>query len=398
MTKIIGIGPGDLAFLYPLALKEIARADVLIGGRRNLKDFAYLGKETLAIGNNLAEVAAYIRREESRKNIVVLASGDTSLFSIAKVLKTSLPDLKLEFYPGIGALQYLLAKIGGDMEDMKIISLHGKSCPSLLHVLRHNRKVAIFTGGADRPQDVAAKIPWQNIRVTVGEHLSYPEERIVCGSPAAIAAKEFSGLSLMVLEREGEIDVLDPYLGPGLPNDDFCRDQVPMTKAEVRAVIISKLRLKQDSRVLEIGCGTGSVTVEMARLVGEGRIWALEQNPAAVALSKKNFDRFHLDNIELIAGAAPADIPAGIGFDRVFIGGSRGHMAEIVAALPGSVRRIVAAAIAVETVVEAKEALLEQGFGALEIVSLTLAKNKAAGEKNLMIGENPIYIIAGDRG
>ncbi len=110
MTKIIGIGPGDLAFLYPKAQKEIEDADILIGGKRNLADFAHLNKETMVIGNNLKEIAAYIATHQEEKNIVVLASGDTGLFSIAQVMKKYLPEVELTFYPGISSLQYLWQK------------------------------------------------------------------------------------------------------------------------------------------------------------------------------------------------------------------------------------------------------------------------------------------------
>ncbi len=397
MTKIIGIGPGDLDFLYPLAQKEIEKADVLIGGKRNLADFAHLHKETRIIGNNLKEIAAYIADNWEKKNIVVLASGDTGLFSIAKVLKEYLPQVDLTFYPGISSLQYLLAKKKMSWEEMKIISLHGKNCASLLNVIRHNAKVAVFTGGTNRPEVVAARIPWENLKITVGENLSYPEERIVSGSPKEIAALEFSSLSLMILEHDGKIEENWAYLSPGIPNEAFLRDKVPMTKEESRALILSKLRLTGKNRILEVGAGTGSVTVEMALMVQEGEIWAIEQNPQAAALCRQNFQKFHLDNIALIEGNAPEDIPPGIDFDRVFIGGSRGKMEAILAALPQRPLRTVISAIAVETVVEAKEALLRFGYDNIEIVSLTIAKNKIAGGKNLMMGENPTYIIVGER-
>lgn len=396
MIKIIGIGPGDLAYLYPLALKEIEGADMLIGGRRNLADFAHLNKKTLVIGNNLKEICTYIEENGDKENIVVLASGDTGLYSIAKVIKDRVPGVAVDFYPGISSLQYFLAKLRMGMEDMKIISLHGKTLPSLLHVIRSNKTVAVFTGGSNRPDQVAARIPWQNLRITVGENLSYPDERIISGSPAEIAAMTFTDLSLMILEHDGGLEMPWPYLSAGIANECFLRDEVPMTKAEARALILSKLRLTGNNRVLEIGAGTGSVTVEMALALREGHIWAIEQNLAAVRLCRRNFERFHLDNITLIDGAAPQDMPKDIAFDRVFIGGSKGQMSGIFAALPPGPKRVVVSAVTIETVVEAKEALAQNGYKEIEIVCITMAKSKPAGSKTLLLGENPIYIIMGE--
>ncbi len=257
--------------------------------------------------------------------------------------------------------------------------------------------MAVFTGRANLPQAIAAEIPWEKVRVTVGENLSYPEERIISGSPKEIAALEFSDLSLMIIEHDGAIEENWPYLSPGIPNHAFLRDEVPMTKEESRALILSKLRLTKGSQILEVGAGTGSVTVEMALMAREGRIWAIEQNPNAVALCRKNFTRFHLDNIHLIEGAAPLDIPEDIKFDRVFIGGSKGKLGEIMKALPQRPLRTVISAIAIESVIEAKDALMANGYENIEIVSITVAKNKPAGSKNLMMGENPTFIIAGER-
>jgi precorrin-6Y C5,15-methyltransferase (decarboxylating) len=398
-TSIIGIGPGDRGFLYPLAAVAIEKADLLFGGERNLREFAPAGKETFCISNNLCDVASWIEENHGKKNIVVLASGDTGLFSIRAYLQKKLPDLDFQVLPGISSLQYFIAKCNVNWNELKIVSLHGKDHIPLKNIVSRNRYTAVFAGNKFYPQNIAALLTamdFVDLRLAVGENLSYPEERVVKGTPAEIANMVFSDLSLVIVENPDPMKRPWPYQTMGLPDEAFLRGDVPMTKSEIRAVVNSKLRLKEDSNVLEIGAGTGSCTVEMAFTAYEGHIWALEKNPAAVDLCKANIDRFALDNITLIEENAPAGIPAEISFDAVFIGGSGGHMPEIVSDVADRTKRIVVTAVTVESVGEALDALTGHGYET-EIVQMSVARSRKAGTKHLMQGLNPITIITGEK-
>ncbi|MEE0776206.1 MAG: precorrin-6Y C5,15-methyltransferase (decarboxylating) subunit CbiT, partial [Bacillota bacterium] len=188
-----------------------------------------------------------------------------------------------------------------------------------------------------------------------------------------------------------------PYLTMGLPDESFLRDEVPMTKSEIRAIISSKLRLKANSKVLEIGAGTGSVTIEAALTASEGHVWALEKNPIAVALCRKNIEKFCLDNVTLIEGTAPEAIPELPRIDAIFIGGSGGNMKDIIKKYSNCSVRLVISAITVESVTEALDAMKEYGFENIEIVQAAVARSKKAGSKHLMMGMNPITIVSGER-
>ena len=99
------------------------------------------------------------------------------------------------------------------------------------------------------------------------------------------------------------------YRGPGLPDDAFYRGKAPMTKSEVRAVTISKLRLAEESKVLDIGAGSGSITVEAALQARDGQVWGIERKDEAFDVFKENIKRFELNNICAIKGLAPEDLP-----------------------------------------------------------------------------------------
>ncbi len=399
---IIGIGPGNPGYLYPLAAQLIEQADVIIGGRRNLEEFAPSGKEQLVIDKGLASLLDFIAENWQSKRIVVLASGDTGLFSIRAYLQNKLPDVPFRVLPGISSLQYLIARRNVNLNDLKIITLHGSDNANLLNTVARNAVTAIFCGGKNSPQAIAARLTaaaWANLTVTVGENLSYPNERVISGTPAEIAALEFEDLSIMLVENPDVANMPWQYLTGGLPDELFIRDEVPMTKSEIRAIITSKLRLKADSRLLEIGAGTGSVTIEAALIAHEGKVVALEKNPTACALCKKNIAKFGVDNITLIEGSAPQAIPADIDVDRVFIGGSGGSMGGIISLFKESAKpvRIVISAITVESVAEALTALNECGFENIEIVQAAVARSRKAGSKHLMMGLNPITIISGEK-
>lgn len=406
---IIGIGPGDAAYIYPLAQQLIEEAEVLIGGRRNLDELAQPGQETLVIDRGLAQVAEYIQDSWQSRRLVVLASGDTSLFSVRAYLQKKLPEVPFEVLPGISSLQYLLARRGLNLNELKIITMHGASNANLLNTVMRERTTAIFTGGENSPQAIAARLAaldFAELTLTVGENLSYPDERIISGPPSLIAAQSFAPLSLMLAENARPEERPWPYLPAGLPDELFERSTeggrpVPMTKSEVRAIITSKLRLRENSRLLEIGSGTGSVTVEAALAAHAGHVWTLEQNQQAQAACRRNLAKFGLDNVTLIEGAAPEALPPAPpdGYDRVFIGGSGGNMAAIVAQVCSQPQplRLVVSAITLESVAEAMAALQAAGCQDLEVVQAAVARSRQAGAKHLMQGLNPITIIAANR-
>lgn len=396
-TAIIGVGPGDPGYLYPLAADVIEQADLLLGGERILSDFALGDQDAFCIRNNLCDVVACIAEHHGKKNIAVLATGDTGLYSICTYLQNQLPDIDFQVLPGISSLQYFMAKAKLTWNQLKIVSLHGKDCLPLKNIVARHPYTAVFAGNKYSPQRIAEllkDLTFADIRLLVGEHLSYPEERIVRGTAAEIAAMEFSDLSLVIVENPAPAKRPWPYQTMGLPDEAFLRGNAPMTKSEVRAVLHSKLCLTENANILEIGAGTGSCTVEMALTAYMGHLWALEKDPAAAALCRENMNRFAVDNVTLIEENAPAGIPHGIDFDAVFIGGSGGQMAEIVAAIAGRSKRIVATAVTVESVSEILAALAAHGYET-EIVQLAVARSKKAGTKHLMQALNPITVITG---
>lgn len=175
----------------------------------------------------------------------------------------------------------------------------------------------------------------------------------------------------------------------------FIRGKVPMTKSEVRAVSISRLELAPDSVLWDVGAGTGSVSVEASFLLPEGQVYAVEKNPQAVELIRRNREKFGRDNLTVVPGDAPGALGQLPDPTHVFLGGSGGQMGEILDLAMGRNPRVrvVINTISLESLGEAVSWLERRKISG-EIVSLQTARGRRAGRYHLMEGQNPVYVIA----
>ncbi|MEM3204417.1 MAG: precorrin-6Y C5,15-methyltransferase (decarboxylating) subunit CbiT [Saccharolobus sp.] len=194
------------------------------------------------------------------------------------------------------------------------------------------------------------------------------------------------------------------YNVPGIPDNYFDRDEeIPMTKEEIRALALSKLRLKRGETFLDIGCGTGSVTIEASLIVGDrGKVYGIDKDEKAINLTRKNAEKFDvLNNIVLIKGEAPEIfLSLDTKFDKVFIGGGSERIDEILRTLwnmLNSKARVVIDAILVETVARAIKAMEEIGFGNVEVTEVIIAKGMKTRMGTAMMSRNPIFIVSGEK-
>ncbi|MBT3320527.1 MAG: precorrin-6Y C5,15-methyltransferase (decarboxylating) subunit CbiT [Clostridia bacterium] len=188
------------------------------------------------------------------------------------------------------------------------------------------------------------------------------------------------------------------YKGIGIADEAFIRDSAPMTKAEVRAVSVSKLKLQHDDVVVDIGAGTGSVSVECAFLAK--RVVAVECVQDSADLIAKNVEKFGLRNVEIVVGMAPKALDIVEKADCVFIGGSKGNLAAImdwadVVLVNGG--RVVANFITLENATEFIRLMGEHGYENIDIAQVQVSKGKAVGGVTMMQANNPVLIISGDK-
>lgn len=396
-VAIIGIGPGSSAYMTGEAREAIDRAQCLIGAERMLKAACAPGKPGVkAIAPEAIAEAISAHREYRR--FAVLMSGDVGFFSGAKKLLPRLKSCEVRLIPGISSLVYLCAKLQRSYEEVLPLSLHGRR-GNLVGQVRANAAVFVLLGGANTVNSLCACLIGAGlgaVKLSVGERLGYPEEKISRGTAEELHDGVYDSLSAVLIENpEPQLPAL-----PSLPDDAFLRGEgekggIPMTKSEVRAVCLSKLRLKKDSLCWDVGAGTGSVSIEMAAAAPEGEVYAIERDEAAAALTEKNVKKFGQGNVKLIRGTAPQDCAALPAPSHVFIGGSAGNLKSIIAAAleKNASARIVATAVTLESAAELSGCIGAFDFAEHEVVLLTVARDKKLGNYHLMGGQNPVYIF-----
>ncbi|MTI65215.1 MAG: precorrin-6Y C5,15-methyltransferase (decarboxylating) subunit CbiT [Firmicutes bacterium] len=192
-----------------------------------------------------------------------------------------------------------------------------------------------------------------------------------------------------------------PYNTPGIPDSMFIRGKVPMTKEEIRAVSISKLRILEKDIILDIGAGTGSLSIEASLQAKKGQVYSIERKEEGINLIKENIKKFNVCNIKPIKGIAPIDLENISTVDKAILGGSGGKMREIIIWLSKNLNkngRIVINTITIENLYKAMKYLKENNFKDIELTQIGVSKGKDLANLTMLKANNPIYIISADKG
>ena len=393
----IGIGMGTLDTLTHEAAETIRNADILFGAKRILESVEHMPgllheSQERVEEYRSAQIAEYLSTRPHLTRIVILMSGDVGFYSGARLVQDAFPDEKIDYYCGISSVVYFASKVPTSWQDAKLLSAHGRSL-NLLNCVQRYPKIIMIVSGVEDVRAICQELveaEMTYVHVTVGTNLSYQEETVTSGTPEAFLQAETTGLHIMLIENPQAKHIIVP----GMSDESFVRGKVPMTKEEIRILSVAKLQLTEDSIVYDIGAGTGSVSMECARLCTNGTVYAVERNPEGIALIRENSKKLRLSNVKAIEGLAPEalmDLPAPT---HAFIGGSAGNMGEILDVLRAknpSVR-IVINTIALESISEVMQLLKERGYDA-DIVQISAAKSRVLGRYHMMTGLNPVYII-----
>lgn len=193
-----------------------------------------------------------------------------------------------------------------------------------------------------------------------------------------------------------------PYRTPGIPDAMFARNErVPITKEEVRVVSLSKARLMEGAVVIDVGCGSGSISIEAAVQVGSaGKVYAIDQDEEAIRLTEANAEKLCVSNIEFIHSRAQDALERLPSADAIFIGGTGGDTYEIIKLACSKLKkngRIVIDTILIETMYRSLKAVEEMELKDVDVTQITAAKSRKVSTGTMMLARNPVLIISAQK-
>jgi precorrin-6Y C5,15-methyltransferase (decarboxylating) len=401
-VTLVGINDDGCAGLTARAVNAVAAAHVLVGGERQLAFFPQFAGERVVLQSGLADALERVAQLADEHQVVVLASGDPLFFGVGALIVKKLGHAHVEIVPAPSSMQLAFARAGLKWDDATCLSLHGRSREGLLTKLRRLSKVALFTDDENSPRWVAShlvaheQLGWH---AWVCENLGGSDERVRRFSIAELATcDDIAPLNVLILQRS-DTDWRPPPAISFLHEDDFAK-RMPkkglITKREARLLSLALMQLRPTSVVWDVGAGSGSVSIEAAMLAGEGSVFAVEVDPEGVEICRENVRAHAVDNVRVIAGRAPEALAQLPDPDAVFVGGSKGSMADIIAVAlarlkPGG--RLVVNAITMENVGETYKCLRERDLQP-EVILLNVSRAEPLARYMRYEAQNPIHIFA----
>ena len=391
---IVGAGSGVESQLSGEAGGIIAGCRHIAAGKR-LLELAPEGAETFAIGSNLEALRGFIAAGIVHGDVCVIASGDPGCFSIMPFLKEHFPENCIAI-PGISTMQQLSARLCLPWQDWKLISLHGRS-RELVPMPAYSQPTLYFCDDAYPPQAIAGNLPGAlaGRRAAAGVALGQDAEKVWQGILGEAPALGFPGNSVLLVFPEEEPPSLNAS-APGIPDELWLRAEgVPLSKSEVRAVLLAKAHPHGRAVIWDSGAGTGSYGIESALLEPRARVFSIDKKSEACDLVAANARRFGAV-IETVCAEAPAcydDLPRP---DLLIIGGNDGRLEQIFGAALAALApagRIVVTALLEETKKQAHALFAASGLSARAATRVVISR----GESRKWVENNPVIIFTGDK-
>lgn len=419
--KIIlsGIGMGNTDGITREAYHAFEEAEVIFGAERMLENLP--GKGIKVPYYRADDIISYLIEHPQYTKVAAAFSGDSSFYSGAQSMKKALEEanekgiLKSEttILPGISSVSALAARLGVSWNDAVLASIHGRRT-NVVNLVRKNTKVFLLLSGKNDFEMLVNKFREagiNHVKISAGYRLSYPDEKLFTFYLDEFETKLFDlpeGVYTCLIENE---DCEEQILTPGIDDEIFSRTKVPMTKNEVRVLSISRLELTKNAVVYDVGSGTGSVSIECARLSPDIFVFAIEQKEEAANLTKENAVRLGLsDQILVINKKAPEGFEELPTPTHVFIGGSSGALSDILSAIQKKLIvkentkgktdkaskgvRVVINAVSLETIAQITKLIQTYPVKHVQLTQIQASRAHKLGSYNLMQAQNPVLIAS----
>ena len=419
--KIIlsGIGMGNTDGMTREAYHAFEEAEIIFGAERMLENLP--GKGIKVPYYRADDIISYLIEHPQYTKVAAAFSGDSGFYSGAQSMKKALEEanekgiLKSEttILPGISSVSALAARLGVSWNDAVLASIHGRRT-NVVNLVRKNTKVFLLLSGKNDFEMLVNKFREagiNHVKISAGYRLSYPDEKLFMFYLDEFETKLFDlpeGVYTCLIENE---DCEEQILTPGIDDEIFSRTKVPMTKNEVRVLSISRLELTKNAVVYDVGSGTGSVSIECARLSPDIFVFAIEQKEEAANLTKENAVRFGLsDQIVVINKKAPEGFEELPTPTHVFIGGSSGALSDILSAIQKKLIvkentkgktdkaskgvRVVINAVSLETIAQITKLIQTYPVKHVQLTQIQASRAHKLGSYNLMQAQNPVLIAS----
>ena len=419
--KIIlsGIGMGNTDGMTREAYHAFEEAEVIFGAERMLENLP--GKGIKVPYYRADDIISYLIEHPQYTKVAAAFSGDSGFYSGAQSMKKALEEanekgiLKSEttILPGISSVSALAARLGVSWNDAVLASIHGRRT-NVVNLVRKNTKVFLLLSGKNDFEMHVNKFREagiNHVKISAGYRLSYPDEKLFTFYLDEFETKLFDlpeGVYTCLIENE---DCEEQILTPGIDDEIFSRTKVPMTKNEVRVLSISRLELTKNAVVYDVGSGTGSVSIECARLSPDIFVFAIEQKEEAANLTKENAVRLGLsDQIVVINKKAPEGFEELPTPTHVFIGGSSGALSDILSAIQKKLIvkentkgktdkaskgvRVVINAVSLETIAQITKLIQTYPVKHVQLTQIQASRAHKLGSYNLMQAQNPVLIAS----
>jgi len=400
--QVVGVGLDGAAGLSESTRSLIQQAQILAGGDRLLTQFADHPAQRWSLTDLPTRLQQHLAQPQPAL-VVVLTSGDPLFFGFGRQLLQVLPAAAITFHPHVSSVQLAFSRVKVPWQEATLISAHGRSLEQLITALKKGASpIAVLTDPVHTPGAIARCVQSLGLPsrydLWVCENLGGTDERVQQFALTDVPPTGFSPLNVVILQKVDAPPDLTALPLLGIPDAAFLSfgDRPGlMTKREVRVQILAELALQPQQVIWDIGAGTGSVSIEIARLVPTAQVWAIEKTTAGCELIRQNARRFGTPNVTVVAGLAPAALSELPSPDRIFIGGSQGQLAEILAHCRDRLRAqgaIVMALATLETQAELTQWHRHQPDWAIAYQQVALARSIAVGSLTRWQPLNPVVL------
>jgi precorrin-6Y C5,15-methyltransferase (decarboxylating) len=335
-----------------------------------------------------------------------LASGDPLFYGIGGYLSKQLGRDKITIYPNVSTVAAAFARLGESWQNAELISLHGRQITPLhIEKIRNCHKAAILTDGTRTPVWLKSRLKEAGIkgfRTCVLEKIGENDENISWLTDDNLYERSFQDPNIVLLlkeKKENDTTRSKIKINIGMPEAFFHHEKGLITKPEVRAVSLSRLKLMRDNILWDLGAGSGSISIEAHCFIKTGQIIAVEKNLNRIKDIEKNKRKFSVDILTIVQSELPDGMEKLPAPDRVFIGGGGKNLLELVERSAFFMKKggvMVVNTVLLGNVTSVLEKMDQLNFNT-NIVQIQVSHGHHMPWNLMLKSQNPVFIISGEK-